>query len=89
MSLVRSNLKFGSLIWSANYSKYILEFDNVQNKFLKRISYITVIHIIRDTVNIIEHFLSLDSLNIRRQIADIMLVYDILNNLIDCPDPLS
>jgi len=89
MSLVRSNLEFGSIIWSSNYSKYINELDNVQYKFLKRISYITNIHTTRDTVNIIENFLSLDSLNIRCQIADIMLVYDILNNLIDCPDLLS
>ncbi|KAF0682225.1 Uncharacterized protein FWK35_00037378, partial [Aphis craccivora] len=89
ISLVRSNLEFGSIIWSSNYSKYINELDNVQFKFLKRISYITNIHITRDTVNTIENYLSLDSLNIRRQIADIMLVYDILNNLIDCPDLLS
>jgi hypothetical protein len=58
-------------------------------KILKRISYITNIPITRNTVYIIEKFLSLDSLNVRRQIADTMLLYDILNNLIDCPDILS
>jgi hypothetical protein len=83
---VRSNLEFSSIIWASNYFKYINDLDNVQYKFLKKISYITNIHITRNTVYIIEKFLSLDSLNVRRQIADIMLLYDILNNLIDYPD---
>ena len=80
MSLVRSNLEFGSLIWFCNYSKYINDLDNVQYKFLKRIAYVSNIHITRDTVNVVENFLSLDSLSVRPKLADIMLVYDILNN---------
>lgn len=56
MSLVRSNLVFGSLIWSSNYSKYINELDNVQYTFLKRISYITNIHITRDTLTLLKLF---------------------------------
>lgn len=45
MSLVRSNLEFGLLIWSSNYSKYINELNNVEQKFLKKISYISNIYI--------------------------------------------
>lgn len=35
----------------------------------------------RETVNIVENFLGLDSLSTRRKLFDIMLVYNILNNL--------
>jgi hypothetical protein len=37
-SLVRSNLEFGSLIWSNNYFTYSNELNNIQYTFLKRVS---------------------------------------------------
>jgi len=41
------------------------------------------IQITRDAGIVVENFLSLDLLITRRKLTDIMLVYDILNNLIN------
>lgn len=90
MSLVRPNLKLGSLIWFCNYSKYVNSLDNVQYKFLKRIAYVFNKHITRDTVNVVKNYLDLDFLSVRlKLLTNVMLVYNIWNNLIDCLDLLS
>lgn len=65
--LDRSNLEFGSFVWSCNYSKYVIELNNDQFKFLKRISYVTNIRITRN-----ENISSLDSLS-ARNLADVVL----------------
>lgn len=43
----------------------------------------------RETVNIVENFLSLDSLSTKLKLVDVIFIYDILNNIIDCAVLLS
>jgi hypothetical protein len=88
-SLVRSNLDFGSVIWSCKYLTYINDFDNVQYKFLKRISYLSNIPLSRDSLYLTQDYISLVSLSLRRKLTDIMFVYDLINYNIVCPELLS
>jgi len=82
MSLVRFNLEFVPLIWSCNYSKYKIDLYNVQYKFLKITVFVFGSHITRYAINVGENDLRMNSLSTRRKLADIMLVYYILSNLI-------
>lgn len=88
-SLVRSILEFGSLVWSNNYSTYLNDLNNVQYKFLKRIAYVTHCAISRDSFLLVQDSIGLVSLTIRRDLIDIMYVYDMLNNYINCPAILN
>lgn len=81
--------KLGSLIWSSNYLKYKNELNNVQHKFLKKIGHVSNLQIIKNTVNVVENFLRLDSLSVRHKLTDVMLVYNILKNHMDIPELLS
>lgn len=78
-ALVRSNFEFGSLIWTCNYTIYSKNLDNVQYKFLKRVSYLSKISLFRDCINSVQNYLSLDSLSIRRNLANVMLINDAIN----------
>lgn len=88
-SLVRSNLDFGSVIWSCKYLTYINDLDNVQYKFLKRISYLSNIPLSRDSLHLTQDYIGLVSLSLRRKLTDIMFVYDLINYNIVCPELLS
>jgi hypothetical protein len=78
-SLVKSNLECGSLIWSNHYSTYINNVNNIQFKFLKKIAYLIHGQISRDSFHLVQDSINIDSLQIRRNILDIMFIYDILN----------
>lgn len=87
--LVRSNLEFGLLIWSHNSSTYNIELDNVQNKFLKSLSNKLNFPFSRDSTNQTQETLSVDRFSLRRDLADIMLIFDILNGHILCLELLA
>lgn len=87
-SLVRSNLEFGSLVWSQNLTTFYSELDNVQNKFLKNISYKLNLPFSRDSIIPIQVSLDLDSLSLRRNLTDIMFIFDIINGFVLCPELL-
>jgi len=88
-SLVTSNLEFGSLIWSNNYSTYINDLNNIQYTFLKIIAYVSHCSISRDSFHLVQGSIDLKSLSIRRNLMDIIFVYDISNNYINCPEILN
>jgi len=54
-SLVGSNLEFGSLFWSNDYSTYLNDLDNIQYKFVKRIAYISNCSISRDSLHLVQN----------------------------------
>jgi len=83
-SLERSSLEFSSLIWSQNLSTYFNELDIVQYKFLKRDAYINNIPISRESFDTAQISIGLDTLSVRRQLADVLFIYDLLNGNIDC-----
>lgn len=87
-SLVRPILEFCTPVWSPSYSKYCKLIENVQNKFLRLVHYRTVgsDEYCREVVSL---SLQLDSCLVRRSLYDLMLLYDILNNVIDCTSLVS
>jgi hypothetical protein len=86
-SLVRSNLEFGSLIWSQNSTVQLV--DNVQYKFLKSIAFRLNLPISRDSSSLVRHSICIQPCEVRRKISDLLFIYDLLNNNINCPELLS
>jgi len=85
-SLVRSHLEFGSIVWSPHYFSYTSLIDNVQYKFLKLLCFKLNIPIIRESYKLQISQLGIVSCDLRRNVADIMLLYDLLNGLIYSPE---
>jgi len=88
-SLVRSSLEFGSIIWSQNLSTYLNDLEAVQYKFLKRIAYVSNMPISSNLFKPVQHSIGLDSIDLRRQLSDLLFIYDLLNGFIDCPHLLA
>jgi len=82
-SLVRSNLEFGSVIWSPIYTTYIKHTENVQNKF-----FLIYCSLVIPLVILTTYKLSLREFP-RRKVADLMILYDILNGNIDSTELFS
>jgi len=72
-----------------NLFTYNTKFQNVQNKFLKSISYKLNFPISSDSINQIQETLGLDCLSLRLNLADIMFVFDILNGYVLCLELLA
>lgn len=89
-ALVRSHLEFGSIVWSPSYINFINTIENVQLKFLKLLYYKLNIPLIsKNSYNMRMSELSFISCEVRRKVADIMFIYDLLNGHIFSPDLLS
>lgn len=84
-AFARSNLKFGSLVWSCNYTTYNNELDNEKYTFLKRISYMSYILIFKGSLNPDQDHLNLNSLSVRCYLVYIMFIFDILNRIVISP----
>lgn len=89
-SFVRSKLEYCALIWSPFYNECINKIEGVQKKLLKFTYYrehgIYPLDII---YNELLQIYKLPSLQKRRIITDLMFLYKICNNLIDCTYLLS
>jgi len=88
-SLVRSILEFGSLIWSSDYSTYKSDLDNLQFKFLKRIAHVICYNLSHCSVKHLQDSIEVHYLEVRRNLADIMFIFDILNGFVICPEILA
>lgn len=85
-SLVRSHLEFGSVVWSPSYSSFKEAIEKVQYKFLKLICFKLNIPVTSSLQNSVFGF---TSCNLRRNVANIMFLFDLLNGLVDSPELLS
>ena len=75
---VRPLLEYNTYIWSPNDVRNITKLESVQRRFTKRIP--SVSHLsYRDRLE----FLGLDSLEYRRLITDLVMMYKIVHNLVD------
>jgi len=86
---IKKKLYNSLVIWSNNYSTFSNKLNNIQYKYLKTVAFITQCTISRDSFLLVQYSLGIDSLNIRRDLIDIMFVYDILNNNVKCPAILN
>ena len=69
--MVRSKLEYASTVWSPYYLNAKYQIERVQNKFIKHMTY--------RNMNVV-----LESLEKRRKIADMSMIYKIINSKIDC-----
>lgn len=86
-SYVRSRLEFASAIWNPHYKIHIDRIERVQKKFVKTIEY-------RIRNNLIDYAIGSNSktftpLSSRRERIDVLILYKIVNNIIDAPSLLS
>jgi len=86
-SLVRSHTEFGSIIWSQNSTDKLDE--NVQYKFLKSIAFCLSLPISRDSFLLVGDTIYIQPCEIILKLSDVLFIYDLLNNDIECSDLLS
>lgn len=84
-SLVRPILEYGSVIWSPYQLNHIDLLQQIQRRFIRmlgpRLGYAY-----RDTpVSDVEHLLDIPPLHLRRHRSDLLMLYKIVNGLIDSP----
>lgn len=84
---INLHTEFGSIIWAQNYTDKLVE--NVQYKFLKSIAFRLNLPISRDSFSLVANSIYIQPCEVRRKLSDVMFIYDLLNNYIDCSDLLS
>lgn len=84
---VRSNLEYCSNIWSPCYIKPIEAIERIQRKFIKHLNFRTYFES-PDYKESCKHY-KIQTCGQRRQIADMLVLYDIINAKIDSPNLLS
>ncbi|KAI5727750.1 hypothetical protein M8J77_006381 [Diaphorina citri] len=92
-SLVRSKLEYATVIWAPKSKSYVSLLENVQAKFL-RSSFKKENGFYPTYPNAISHKLlaenlDLQSLEDRRRCAFIMLLYNIMNSIVDVPSAME
>lgn len=89
-SLVRPQLEFASIIWSPYYSYLINDIERVQHRFLRYVNWFNT-HSFSVSVNYsnILSSLNLETLESRRKKTDLIFLFKLLNNVIDCPEILN
>jgi len=86
-SLVRSHMEFGSIIWAQNCTDKLIK--NVQYKFLKSKAFRLKSPISRESFSLVANSIYIQPCEVRRKLSDVLFIYDLLNNYIDCPDLLN
>lgn len=88
-SLVRSVLEYCTVVWRPHYATHSLRLERVQKRFLRHLSFSADKAIKAASYNVrLRHF-RMQSLESRRNIADVMFLFKVLRNDIDCPQLLA
>lgn len=88
-SLIRSKLEYGSIVWSPYAKVHIDRLERIQRKFVSfalrniTFSYPLPPYAERSLL------LGLETLELRRKIFSLSLIFDLINGNIDCPDLLA
>jgi hypothetical protein len=89
-SLVRSNLEYASFIWSPNNSIHTQYLESIQNSFLRFISFkCNVQRPPHSPYDGVLGFFKISTLKTRRNYFNIIFLYKLLQNKIDCPQLLE
>jgi len=75
---VRPLLEYCAPVWSPSYKSDILHIESVQRRFTKRLHSMWPVSYFDRLI-----FLKVDSLQLRRLKADLIMIYKIVNNLVD------
>lgn len=90
-TFVRSRLEYASIIWCPHYNIHVQNVERVQRRLLKFCCYKedgVYPPIGLPNSDLLDRF-SLDSLQMRREKSQIIYLYKLLNNMVDCPQILS
>jgi hypothetical protein len=87
--LVRSNLEYGSIIWSPFYEVHSKRIESVQSKFVRCLSHRWGLY--RKLTSYSERltYFNMRTLETRRQLSDLMCLFKIVNYYIDSPSLIS
>ena len=88
-SLVRSQLEYCSIIWRPHYATHSLRLERVQKRFLWYLSHQANINKSIFSYNDRLKYFNMITLGQRRDLLDIMFLYKLLRNKIDCPNLLD
>lgn len=90
-SLVRPLLEYGSPVWTPSAAKDKKLLESVQTKFLRRLAWLnkTPMRFDDHDYTYIRNQFKVSTLESRRIVADLTLLYKTLNNEIDCPALLA
>lgn len=86
---VRSILEYASPVWSPSYAIHKTRMERIQKKFLKHLNFKCFTSLENYIYKENCHLHNLLTLEERRIMLDMCLLYDILNGRLDCPDLLS
>lgn len=88
-SFVRSLLEYCSVVWSPSYAVYVEVIERVQRKFLRILAFKCGYQREDYQYDDILFQFNLQSLQTRRQIAELCFLYNVLNGGIQCPQLLA
>lgn len=88
-ALVRSRLEYLCCVWSPSYMVHVSNIETVQNKYIKIASFKTKFPLTYYNYNEARIRFGLERLECRRVKADVIFLFKLVNNLIDCPELLS
>lgn len=84
---VRCQLEYASQIWNPQYSVYVSQIERVQNKFLKYLNFICRKKF--ESYNAACAYHKIMPLNVRRELADQVFLFKIINNYFRCQDLIN
>lgn len=88
-SFVRSTLEYCSIVWSPSYQIHQLRIERIQKRFLRHLTFSSgLTKKLTSYKDRLRHF-NMVSLVVRRNILDIIFLYKVVRNLIDCPNILN
>lgn len=86
-SLVRSILEYCSVVWNPFTDNWVNKLESIQNRSLKFVA--PKLRLPIDNFSNVAKQCGLNSLSNRRLFNDVNYIYKLINNKIDCPDPLT
>jgi hypothetical protein len=89
VAYVRSQLEYLPSVWSPYYAVHIASLESVQNRFLRFINWKKKIPLTDINYDDLRVELGLCRLADRREVADLICLWKIINGTLDCPDLLS
>ncbi|XP_046685042.1 uncharacterized protein LOC124370788, partial [Homalodisca vitripennis] len=85
VSLVRSVLEFGSVVWSPYQLGQIQRLQRIQDRFVRVVGVRLGFEYLDVPVRAVEEFLGLNPLIVRRQLHDLTFLQRVLVGDLDCP----
>lgn len=84
-AFIFSKLNFASVVWNPQYAVYQQRLERIQNKFLRFLSRKADVVIVNGNYKPILEKFSILTLTRRRAVSDLIMIYKLVNGLVDSP----